>query len=260
MANFMTELEKVARQNKSWLCVGLDPGSSVSDIFEFNQDIISSTVDLVCCYKMNTAFYESRGADGLDALKKTIDYIKEYVRVPVIVDAKRADIENTSKALAKYVFEVLGGDAMTVSPYMGFDSLAPFLERRNKGVFILCRTSNPGASDIQSLNCPEPLYQVVAKKAVEHNINKNIGFVVGATQGSDLKAVRAIAGEDIPILIPGIGPQGGDLKTAVIYGMNSGGNMGIIASSRRMLSTTSTRKTASLLRDEINGYINEYIR
>ena len=89
MANFMSELEKVARQNKSWLCVGLDPDSSVSDIFEFNQDIISSTVDLVCCYKMNTAFYESRGADGINALKKTIDYIKEYVRVPVIVDAKR---------------------------------------------------------------------------------------------------------------------------------------------------------------------------
>ena len=149
---------------------------------------------------------------------------------------------------------------MTVSPYMGYDALAPFLERRNKGVFILCRTSNPGASDIQSLNCPEPLYQIVAKKAMEHNINKNIGFVVGATQGSDLKAVRAIAGEDIPILIPGIGPQGGDLKTAVIYGMNSSGDMGIIASSRQVLSTTSTRKAASVLRDEINGYINEYRR
>jgi orotidine-5'-phosphate decarboxylase len=260
MANFMDELEKVARHNKSWLCVGLDPSSSVSDIFEFNQNVISSTVDLVCCYKMNTAFYESRGADGLHAMKKTVDYIKEYVRVPVIVDAKRADIANTSKALAKYVFEVLGGDAITVSPYMGYDAIEPFLERRNKGVFILCRTTNPGASDIQSLNCPEPLYQVVAKKAMEHNTNKNIGFVVGATQGSDLKAVRAIAGEHIPILIPGIGPQGGDLKTAVIYGMNSSGEMGIITSSRQVLSASSMRKAASILRDEINEYINEYRR
>jgi len=122
---------------------------------------------------------------------------QEFVRVPIIVDAKRADVAHSSKAHAKYVFEIVGGDAVTVSPYMGLDAIEPFIERRNKGVFILCKTSNAGAAEIQNLSCAEPLYQVVAKKALEWNIHGNLGIVAGATQGGELKTVRGIVGEDV---------------------------------------------------------------
>jgi orotidine 5'-phosphate decarboxylase subfamily 2 len=254
MVAFLRDLEKTARQNNSWLCVGLDPDGTVGDTFDFNQRIISATLDLVCCYKVNTAFYEARGPSGIEALIKTVQYIKEFVRVPVIVDAKRADVAHSSKAYAKYVYEIIGGDAVTVSPYMGLDAIEPFLERRNKGVFILCKTSNPGATEIQDLTCSEPLYQVVAKKALGWNIYGNLGFVVGATQGSELKTIRGLVGEDIPLLIPGVGSQGGDLQTAVISGTNSNGRMGIIAISRDIIFAQSPHKMAAYFRNEINAY------
>ncbi len=254
MVAFLRALEKTARQNDSWLCVGLDPDGTVDDIFDFNQRIISATLDLVCCFKVNTAFYEARGPSGLDALIKTVEYVKEFVRVPIIVDAKRADVAHSSKAHAKYVFEIVGGDAVTVSPYMGRDAIEPFIERRNKGVFVLCKTSNAGAAEIQNLSCAEPLYQVVAKKALEWNIHGNLGIVAGATQGSELKTVRGIVGEDIPLLIPGVGSQGGNLQAAVTSGMNAQGRMGIIAVSRDVIFAPSPHKMATALRNEINTY------
>jgi len=254
MGTFLQDLEKTARQNNSWLCVGLDPDSTVDDIFDFNQGIISSTLDLVCCFKANTAFYEARGPSGVEALIKTIDYIKEYVRVPVIIDAKRADVAHSSKAHAKYVYEIIGGDAVTVSPYMGSDAIEPFLERRSKGVFILCKTSNAGAADIQNLSCAEPLYQIVAKKALKWSVHGNVGFVVAASEGGELRTVRSIAGDGTPLLIPGVGSQGGDLKTAVTSGMNAEGGMGIIAVSRDVIFASSPRKAAATFRNEINEY------
>jgi orotidine-5'-phosphate decarboxylase len=251
---FLRDLEKTARQNNSWLCVGLDPDGTVDDTLDFNQRIISATLDLVCCYKVNTAFYEARGPSGIEALIKTVQYIKEFVRVPVIVDAKRADVAHSSKAYAKYIYEIIGGDAVTVNPYMGLDAIEPFLERRNKGVFILCKTSNAGATEIQDLVCSEPLYQIVAKKALGWNKYDNVGFVVGATHGSELKAMRGIIGEEIPLLIPGVGSQGGDLQTAVARGMNSEGRMGIIAMSRDIIFAQSPHKMAANFRNEINTY------
>ncbi len=254
MATFLQDLDKTARQNNSWLCVGLDPDNTVDDIFDFNQGVISATLDLVCCFKVNTAFYEARGPSGIEALVKTIEYIKQYVRVPIIVDAKRADVAHSSKAYAKYLYEIIGADAVTVSPYMGFDALEPFLERRNKGVFVLCRTSNPGAEDIQDLSCREPLYRIVARKALERNVHGNVGFVAGATQPTDLKSIREIVGDDIPLLIPGVGSQGGDLKAAVLSGSNSAGNLGIIAVSRGVIFAPSVHKAAAALRNEINEH------
>jgi orotidine 5'-phosphate decarboxylase subfamily 2 len=254
MVAFLQDLEKTARQNNSWLCVGLDPDGTVDDAFDFNQRIISATLDLVCCYKVNTAFYEARGPSGIEALIKTVQYIKEFVRVPVIVDAKRADVAHSSKAYAKYVYEIIGGDAVTVSPYMGLDAIEPFLERRNKGVFILCKTSNAGAKEIQNLVCSEPLYQVVAKKALGWNKYGNLGFVVGATQESELTTVRDIVGQDAPLLIPGVGAQGGDLQTAVTFGTNSDGGLGIFTISRDIIFAQSPHKMAAHFRNEINVY------
>ncbi len=254
MAPFLQDLDKTARQNNSWLCVGLDPDNTVDDIFDFNQGVISSTLDLVCCFKVNTAFYEARGPAGIEALIKTIEYIKQYVRVPVIVDAKRADVAHSSKAYAKYLYEIIGADAVTVSPYMGFDALEPFFERRNKGVFVLCRTSNPGAEDIQDLSCREPLYRIVARTALKWNTHGNVGLVAGATQPSDVKSIREIVGDDVPLLIPGVGSQGGDLKAAVLSGSNSEGNLGIIAVSREVIFAPSIHKAAAALRNEINEH------
>ncbi|MGZ4902363.1 MAG: orotidine-5'-phosphate decarboxylase [Halobacteriota archaeon] len=254
MATFLQDLDKTARQNNSWLCVGLDPDDTVDDVFDFNQGIISATLGLVCCFKVNTAFYEARGPPGIEALIKTIEYIKQFVRVPVIVDAKRADVAHSSKAYAKYLYELIGADAVTVSPYMGFDAIEPFLERRSKGVFILCRTSNPGAEDVQNISCPEPLYQIVARKALERNTRGNVGLVAGATRSSELKSVRGIVGDDVPLLIPGVGSQGGDLKEAVLSGANSQGNRGIITVSRDVIFAPSVHKAAAALRNEINEY------
>jgi len=136
---------------------------------------------------------------------------------------------------------------------MGLDAIEPFLERRNKGVFVLCKTSNAGAAEIQNLDCAEPLFQVVAKKALKWNIHGNLGFVVGATQGSELATVRSIAGEEVPLLIPGVGSQGGDLKKAVTAGMNAHGRLGIIAVSRDVIFATSPHKMATEFRNEINA-------
>jgi orotidine-5'-phosphate decarboxylase len=136
---------------------------------------------------------------------------------------------------------------------MGLDAIEPFLERRNKGVFVLCKTSNAGAAEIQNLSCSEPLYQVVARKALEWNVHGNLGFVVGATQGSELKTIRDIVGEDIPLLIPGVGSQGGNLQTAVTSGMNAQGRMGIIAISRDVIFAQSPHKMAAEFRNEINA-------
>jgi orotidine-5'-phosphate decarboxylase len=260
---FTDKLLNASRKNKSWLCIGLDPDPEVMPevgVLQFNKAIIEATSDLVCAYKPNLAFYEALGTKGLAILEKTVKYIPGDV--PVIGDAKRGDIGNTAKAYAKALFSVLGFDAATVNPYLGFDSLEPFINYRNKGVFILCRTSNKGASDFQSLCINDlPLYEAVAQKAHEWNIHGNIGLVVGATYPEELNRVRSICPE-MPLLIPGIGAQGGDLALAVGYGADARGEKAIINVSRQILYASrgkdfaqAARNVAEQIRHQINSYL-----
>ena len=264
--NFVEKLIAASQTNKSLLCVGLDPDPRLMPdkvgIFEFNKAIIDATSDLVCAYKPNFAFYEALGNEGLDALRQTVKHIPD--NIPVIGDAKRGDIGNTAKAYAKTIFSDFNFDATTVNPYLGFDSVEPFIQYHDKGVFILCRTSNAGAVDFQALRCMEHdrlLFEVVALKAKEWNIHGNIGLVVGATYPEELKLIRQ-SHPDMPLLIPGIGAQGGDIASTVGYGVDARGERAIINSSRQILYASrerdfaeAARQAASELREQINYYL-----
>jgi len=266
--NFIEKLTKATEKNKSLLCIGLDPNPELMPskvgVFKFNKAIIDATSDLVCAYKLNLAFYEALD-EGLDAMKRTIEYIPDDI--PVIGDAKRGDIGNTAKAYAKAIFSNLNFDATTVNPYLGFDSIDPFIEYRNKGVFILCRTSNAGALDFQSLRCEaesgyRPLFEIVALRAAQWNVHGNIGLVVGATYPEELKLIRQ-SHPDMPLLIPGIGAQGGELASAVRYGVDARGQKAIISSSRQIIYASrekdfaqAARRVALSLRDQINYYLS----
>lgn len=268
--NFKQKLTAISHNNNSLVCIGLDVDkekmpkflfeSSKHPYLEFNKSIIDSTKDLVCAYKLNMAFYEVLGTEGFELLKKTIKHIPKDV--VVILDGKRNDIGNTARKYAQTLFETLSADAITVNPYLGKDGVAPFLEYKDKCSFILCRTSNASAGDFQDLAVPEtPLYQIVAKKIKEWNENDNCGAVVGATYPEELKTIRSILGDEIPILIPGIGKQGGDVEKTIKNGTNSKGKMAVINSSRGIIfagddedfATVSLKKAISL-RDEINKY------
>jgi orotidine-5'-phosphate decarboxylase len=267
--NFIDKLLAASRRNKSLLCVGLDPDPESMPklgILEFNKAIIDATADLVCVYKPNLAFYEASGIEGFKALQKTVEHIPDHI--PIIGDAKRGDIGNTAKAYAKALFVTFGFDAATVNPYLGFDSVEPFVGYNEKGVFILCRTSNPGAVDFQSLADARgtPLYEAVARKAKEWNVHGNIGLVVGATYTEELKTIRQLCPE-MPILIPGIGAQGGDLASTVRYGVDAQGEKAIIAVSRQILYASrekdfaqDARQKAQELRDSINELVGQIVR
>ncbi|MBN3032974.1 MAG: orotidine-5'-phosphate decarboxylase [Candidatus Saganbacteria bacterium] len=255
---FAAQLGRAVEKNNSLLCVGLDVDLSrlprrflaESDpIFLFNKYVIDATKDFVCAYKPNSAFYEMYGIYGLASLIKTIDYLRETAGVPVILDAKRGDVGHSSEAYAKAAFETLKADAVTVNPYLGHDSVQPFLDYQEKGVFVLCLTSNAGNKDFQAPGCGEPLYLTVARHVKEWNHWGNCGLVVGATRPEELKAVVKIAGE-MPLLIPGIGAQGGDLKKSVKYG----GRRAIINASRSVLYAKEPAAEAKKLRDEINQW------
>jgi len=267
--NFTDKLLAASRRNKSLLCVGLDLDPELmpkAGLLEFNKAVIDITADLVCAYKPNLAFYEALGIDGLKVLQKTIEHIPDHI--PIIGDGKRGDIGNTAKAYAKALFVTFGFDAATVSPYLGFDSVEPFIDYKDKGVFILCRTSNPGAVDFQNLVNARgmPLYEVVARKAREWNVHGNIGLVVGATYIEELKAIRQLCPE-MPLLIPGIGAQGGDLASTVKYGVDAQGGNAIIAVSRQILYASqgkdfaqAARHNAQELRDNINKLVSQIVR
>ena len=274
---FIEKLKQATHKNKSLLCIGLDPDPELMpkgiSISEFNKAIIEATADLVCAYKINLAFYEVLEIEGIKAMKETIQCIPEDI--PVIGDAKLGDIGNTAKAYAKTIFSTFHFDAATVSPYLGFDSIEPFAKYRNKGVFILCRTSNPSAVDFQSLRCEtevpsqsdmerrqRPLFEIVAEKASQWNFNGNIGLVIGATYPSELRLIRQSYPE-IPILIPGIGAQGGELPSAVMYGVNAKKEKAMISSSRQIIYASQSsnfaeaaRRVASELRSQINYYLS----
>jgi orotidine-5'-phosphate decarboxylase len=267
--DFNEKLNNIIQKNKSLLCIGLDPDPALipekMTALEFNLGIIEATSDLVCAYKPNFAFYEAMGIEGLDTLKKTIENIPEAI--PVIGDAKRGDIGNTSKAYARAIFDYFNCDAVTVNPYLGFDSLEPFINYKEKGVFILCRTSNAGAVDFQSLPCnvppaPRHLFEIVAQKASEWNKYGNIGLVVGATYPEELAIIRKSYPETL-LLVPGVGAQGGDLKSVISLGVNAKKRGVIINSSRQVLYASrgkdfaaAARKIAKRLHEEINEYRN----
>lgn len=227
MERHFSDLLARAQASQKYLCVGLDPEFSklpehlrtrgVRDsLLEFNRAIIDATRDIAGAYKPNTAFYEAYGADGWAVLRETVAYINETApETAVIADAKRADIGNTNNGYAEAIFGSVGADAITVHPYLGSEALRPFLDRKDKGVFVLCRTSNPGSGEIQDLNVEGmPLYERVARSVhTSWNANNNCGLVVGATYPSELTSVREIT--DMPILIPGIGAQGGDIDETV---------------------------------------------
>ncbi|MCD4702334.1 MAG: orotidine-5'-phosphate decarboxylase [Candidatus Aegiribacteria sp.] len=269
----MTFIENLASswsKNDSLVCVGLDPDiekipahlrAAETPLFEFNRAIIDQTADLVCAFKLQVAYYSASGAE-LD-LELTVAYIHEnYPGIPVILDAKRGDIGSTAEMYVREAFDRFGVDAVTVNPYMGTDTLEPFLDRSDRGVIILCRTSNPGAGDFQDLiSDGRKLYQIVADKAAhEWNRNGNVLLVVGATYPDELREIRSIAGS-MPFLVPGIGVQGGDVESAVMNGKNQDGTGMIINSSRGIIYSgngkdfaEAARKAALNLRNEINRY------
>ena len=266
---FVQKLAAVCRQNNSLLCIGLDPDPAKMpdgvDLLTFNTTIINVTRDLVCAYKPNIAFYEAMGAEGLRVLRQTCDYVPDHI--PVIIDAKRGDIGNTAKAYAKALFEGYNCDAVTVSPYLGRDSLEPFMEYEDKGLFVLCRTSNAGAADFQSAavrtaDGEKPLYEVVAAKVNEWNTADNLGLVVGATYPAELKAIRK-AYPQMPLLVPGVGAQGGKLSDVCTFGVDKKRERTVINVSRQVLYSSSgkdwsqaARNAALALWNDMNFYLN----
>lgn len=266
--DFLEKLAAAVRRNRSLLCVGLDPDPALMpagiDIYEFNKVIIDATASFVCAYKPNIAFYEAAGTAGLDTLKRTRDYLP--ADIPVIIDAKRGDIGNTARSYAISLFDYYRFDAATVNPYLGYDALEPFVEYRDRGIFVLCRTSNKGAADFQSLSVAtdagsKKLYEVVAAKVNEWNKYGNLGLVVGATYPAELKAIRERYPQ-MPLLIPGVGAQGGELAQVVKYGVDRGRMRTIINSSRQILYASKGRdfaraagRAAKELRDQINNYL-----
>jgi len=266
--NFIHRLRQASNTNQTLLCVGLDPdprrlpsafSNSAHPLFEFGRAIVDATADLVCAFKPQIAYYAAAHAE--DQLEMTIAHIRrQYAQIPVILDAKRGDIGSTAEMYAREAFERYAADALTVNPYLGSDSLAPYLAYADKGVIVLCRTSNPGARDLQDIESHgRKLYQIVAEKAArDWNANGNVLLVVGATYPEELGEIRAIVG-DMPILVPGVGAQGGDVAAVVANGATADGGGLIISTSRAVLYASSgadyaaaARSAALQLRDQIN--------
>ncbi len=268
MNNPIEKYNKRARKINSLLCVGLDADyNKLSDKykslkgseaqFQFNKYIIDATYQFASSFKPNVAFYEARGTEGMEALKKTMDYIHEnYPDIFTILDAKRADIGNTNNGYVASIFDWLGFDAMTINPYLGSEALKPFLERKDKISIILAKTSNEGAGELQDcvLENKEVFWQYLAKKiSKEWNKNNNLMIVMGGTNPEDIAKAREITG-DMTFLVPGIGAQGGEVKNIIAKGKNSEGLGLIINSSRGIIFSEDPAEEAKKLRDEINHY------
>jgi orotidine-5'-phosphate decarboxylase len=270
---FLDKLLAASRKNNSLLCVGLDPEPvrfppqylyepAGQSVVRFCHDIIEATAPYVCAYKPNLAFFEVLGPRGMDVFQEVIEAIPDDI--PIIVDAKRGDLANTAINYASAILDVYDCDAVTVNPYMGYDSVAPFLAYHDKGIFLLCRTSNPGSRDFQSLNVQSedgqvrPLYQVVAQQVQSWNAADNCCLVVGATYPEELSTIRAMC-PTLPILIPGVGAQGGDLEASIAAGVDAHGERAIISVSRAILYAgdgenyaITAGKEAASLRNRIN--------
>ena len=269
MIGFVTRLRAAWDEKDSLACVGLDPlierlpahiAAHASPIFHFNKAIIDATADLVCAYKPQFAHYAACEAE--DQLERTIEYIhRAYPGIPVILDAKRGDVGSTADRYAIEAFERYGADAVTVNPYLGGDSLEPFLRYADRGILVVCRTSNPGARDLQDLDVGgRKLFAVVAELAATRwNSRGNCLLVVGATYPQELAEVRAITG-DMPFLLPGVGAQGADVRAAVAAGQSADGRGLIVSSSRAIIHASSgvdfaaaARAATIRLRDEVNA-------
>ena len=257
--------------NGKMLCIGLDSdlekipdhlkkGGTREAIVAFNRGIIDATKDIACAYKPNSAFYEAHGDEGWQALRETVQYIHEAAPgLPVILDAKRGDIGNTNEAYAASVFDHLHADAVTVHPYFGAEALAPFLAREDKGIIVLVKSSNGGSGEFQDLKIDgEQLYKVVARHVVgTWNANSNCAVMVGATYPAELREVRTIVG-NMPILVPGIGAQNGDLELTVQAGKNGQGGGMIISVSRAVIFASGGEDFAKAARakaSELDGAI-----
>jgi orotidine-5'-phosphate decarboxylase len=271
--NFLEKLLTASRQQNSLLCVGLDPEPSqfpaqlrsmpaAKAVAYFCHAIIEATTGYVCAYKPNMAFFEVLGPQGMYVFREVLHTIPAHI--PIIIDAKRGDLGNTARYYAATLFDVYGCDAVTVNPYLGYDSVTPFLAYHDKGVMLLCRTSNPGARDFQDLlvhsekGKVKPLYEAVAQRVQSWNKLGNCGLVMGATYPQELHTIRSLC-PDMPILIPGVGAQGGDLEASVVAGVDACGERAIIAVSRSVLYAGDgadyaaiAANEAVLLRDRIN--------
>jgi orotidine-5'-phosphate decarboxylase len=266
---FMQRLRAAWAAQQTLLCVGLDPdparlprhlGAAKYPVFEFGRAIVDATADLVCAFKPQIAYYAAARAE--DQLEMTLAHIRQHhPSIPVILDAKRGDVGSTAEMYAREAFERYQADAVTVNPYLGLDSLQPFLDYADKGVIVLCRTSNPGARDVQDIDSEgRKLYQLIAEKAAhEWNANGNVLLVVGATYPEELRQIRGIVG-DMPLLVPGVGAQGGDVAAVLANGATADGTGLIINSSRAVLYASggedfaqAARAVALKTRDEINA-------
>jgi orotidine-5'-phosphate decarboxylase len=271
---FIDKLSAAWTANNSLLCVGLDPDvgkfpahlkQQPDAIYAFCKAIIDATADTACAFKPQIAYFASLRAE--DQLEAICDYVrKAYPNIPIVLDAKRGDIGATAEQYAREAYERYGADAVTVNPYMGFDSVAPYLEWKDRGVIILCRTSNPGGSDLQFLMADgKPIYQHVAQLVADKwNTNGQCGLVVGATFPNELAQVRNIVG-DMPLLVPGVGAQGGDVEATVKAGRTAAGTGMMINSSRAILYAKpneqagedfakAARRVAIETRDAINAF------
>lgn len=270
---FQDKLQQAVDKNNSLLCIGLDPDPSLlpqkfrstqnaseptlDELLAWNQAIIEATQDVVCTYKPNIAFYEALGEMGMSLLRQTMAMIPDDI--PIILDAKRGDIGSTAVAYAKACFEVWQADAVTLNPYLGRDSIDPFAKYDDKGLFVLCHTSNPSANQFQMQEIADwqkldrepnwPLYLHVAHESTQWS--PNVGLVVGATYPEAMESVRKVAPHAL-ILAPGIGSQGGDLETAVAGGLRADGTGLLINTSRSIAKADDPREAATYLRDAIN--------
>lgn len=270
---FLEKLLLAERRSQSLLCVGLDPEPArlpeelrtlpvEKAVTRFCRAIIEATSPYVSAFKPNLAFFEVLGPAGLMALQEIIRSIPAHI--PAIADAKRGDMGNTARNYAAAIFETYGFDAMTVNPYQGHDAVEPFLAYSEKGVILLCRTSNPGSRDFQDLLVQDsdgqarPLYEVVARRVLDWNKAENCGLVVGATYPQELSTIRGLC-PDLPILVPGIGAQGGDLEAAASAAVDVRGERAIISASRSILYAdpgshyaAAAASVAQIYRDQIN--------
>ena len=267
MSGFYKKLESAWKKTDSMVCVGLDPSLKKiparfqiekNPVFAFNRAIIEATAPYACAFKPQVAYYAGQGLD--EDLRLTINFIRnEFPEHVIVFDAKRGDIGSTAEMYAEEAFTQYGADSVTVNPYMGGDTLEPFLKFTDKGTIVLCRTSNPGSGDFQSLEIGgHKLYQIVAEKAArEWNTNHNLALVVGATYPKELADIRAIVG-NMPLLVPGIGAQGGDVEAAVNAGKDENGFGMMINSSRGIIYAGETKEdwatAARTLSEEIKRY------
>jgi len=266
MESFFTFLEKRVDDSSSLLCVGLDPhikdleSPTAASALTFCLSLVKQTARYASAFKPNAAFFEVFGAEGWAALKVVVQAIREESdrmgsRIPIVLDAKRGDISSTAEAYAQSAFESLGVDCITLSPYLGKDSIDPFIQIREKGVFVLCKTSNAGSGDLQdvTVNGNKPLYLHVAKLAEQWNEKNNVGIVVGATHLDAMKKIRE-AVPNLWFLTPGVGTQGGDLESAMKVGLRKDRKGMLIPVSRAISRAKNPAKAAADLRDEMLGF------